>query len=193
MAVSPDIRHQAEQLREAGTSYKEISATLGISVDWCKRNLKHVVTNKTKLKSECIEELIQAATTPMGISVYDANAIIFKHYGEEVLTKQQLRKIRNDAEARNPDCLFRPAWVSASNPKQSYDSLLTYCIHIQDEVDNIVRWYTDTYPDTNGDAVRYEILKHLYPQISGESLLTRVMRNDTLVETLQNRRCIKEV
>ena len=191
MAVSPEIRKQAERMREDGIPYKEISESLNVSVDWCKRNLKNITTTQAKIKSECIEELIQSATSPTGISVYDANAIIFKHYGEEtVLTKQQLRNIRNAAERENPQCLFTPAWVSASHPKQSYDSLLTYCIHIQDEVDNIVRWYTDTYPDTNADAVRYEILKHLYPQISGESLSTRIQRNDTLVETLQNRGCI---
>ena len=40
----------AIKLREEGLSYKQISAELGCSVDWCKRNLSS--TTKNKLKEE---------------------------------------------------------------------------------------------------------------------------------------------
>lgn len=86
-----------------------------------------------------------------------------------------------------PTCLFRPAWVDATKPTESYKSMLAYADHLIDELDNVTRWYCDTYPTVNKGAVRYELMKHLFPKISGEPLTGRIMRSEVLVELLENR------
>lgn len=183
-----NLREKAESLRQKGHTYKEISQLLNgaVSVDWCKRNLKEV--KKEKLTDACIEELILKATRPEGITVYEANSIIFKHNKDKNLSKDQIKNIRKKASTSNTDCLFRPAWVSPTAPVESYKTFLAYASHLIDELDNMTRWYCDTYPNTNQGAVRYELTKHLFPKISAEPLHGRMMRTEVVIEELESRK-----
>lgn len=187
-----DVKEQAKALREQGLTYKEISSALdgAVSVDWCKRNLKAV--QKEKITDACIEELIKEATKPEGISVYEANAIIYKHNQHKALSKDAVNNLRKKAKRTNEDCVFRPAWLDPIKPQESYKTMFAYIDHLIDEVENVVRWYCDTYPLTNPSAVRYELTKYLFPKISGETLAGRTMRTEDIVETLASRN-IQEV
>jgi DNA-binding Lrp family transcriptional regulator len=171
--------------------YKEISEQLGVSVDWCKRNLKSVKKDSDIITEACVNELVSKATKPEGLTVYEANAIIFKHHKEKQLSKDQIRNIRDKAIDKNSDCIFRPPWVDATAPTKSYKSMLAYTSHMVDEMDNVVRWYCESHPTVNPHSVRYEILKHLFPKISGEPLTGRMMRNEVMVELLENRSITK--
>ena len=187
-----ELKQKAEDLRRKGLTYKEISSALdgAVSVDWCKRNLKAV--QKEKITDACIEELIKEATKPEGISVYEANAIIYKHNQHKALSKDAVSNLRKKAKRTNEDCVFRPAWLDPIKPQESYKTMFAYIDHLIDEVENVVRWYCDTYPLTNPSAVRYELTKYLFPKISGETLAGRTMRTEDIVETLASRN-IQEV
>ncbi len=187
-----DVKQKAEDLRRKGLTYKEISSALdgAVSVDWCKRNLKAV--QKEKITDACIEELIKEATKPEGISVYEANAIIYKHNQHKALSKDAVSNLRKKAKRTNEDCVFRPAWLDPVKPQESYKTMFAYIDHLINEVENVVRWYCDTYPLTNPSAVRYELTKYLFPKISGETLAGRTMRTEDIVETLASRN-IQEV
>lgn len=187
-----DVKERALELRKKGLTYKQISSALdgAISVDWCKRNLKAV--QKEKITDACIEELIKEATKPEGISVYEANAIIYKHNQHKALSKDAVSNLRKKAKRTNEDCVFRPAWLDPIKPQESYKTMFAYIHHLIDEVENVVRWYCDTYPLTNPSAVRYELTKYVFPKISGETLAGRTMRTEDIVETLASRN-IQEV
>lgn len=187
MSTVNTIKDRALDLRKKGLTYKEISSALdgAVSVDWCKRNLKDV--QKEKITDVCIEELIMKATKSEGISVYEANAIIFKHNQNKALSRDAIGNIRKKAKKTNPDCVFRPAWLDPIKPQESFKTMFAYIDHLIDETENMVRWYCDTYPLTNPSAVRYELTKYLFPKISGETLAGRTMRTEDIVETLASR------
>lgn len=185
-----DVKAEAKRLREEGNTYKQISQLLNgaVSVDWCKRSLKQVKTPVIE-DSQALLDVIELATRPEGVSVYEANGIIIQHSkacGVEI-TKDQMRQIRDKAKTRNPDCLFRPAWVSTEKPTESYKAFCAYLIHLQDEVDNITRRYCDSFPETQQSSVRYEILEYLKPSKDGESLGRRINRTEKLCEQMEER------
>lgn len=185
-----DVKAEAARLREKGHTYKEISQLLdgAISVDWCKRNLKQVRTPVVG-DSQALLDVIELAIRPEGVSVYEANGVIIKHSkakGDEV-TKDQMRQIRDKAKTRDANCLFRPAWVSTEKPTESYKAFCAYLVHLQDEVDNITRWYCDSFPETQQSSVRYELLEYLKPSKDGESLGRRINRTEKLCEQMEER------
>lgn len=183
--MTEDIKEKAISLRKEGMTYPEISSALdgAISVDWLKRNLKGVA--KGDKQDACLDELIQLATRPEGVSVYEANGVIMNHNKDNPLSKDQIRYIRTRAKVRNPDCLFRPAWISTTAPADSFQSFCAYLLHMQDEIDNLVRWYCDTYPDTSPQAVKYELLEYLKPEsrVSG-----RIDKAEKMIEVLESRK-----
>lgn len=185
--MTQDIKEKAISLRQQGLTYAEISSSLNgtVSVDWCKRNLKGVL--KPEQDDACLNELIQLATRPEGVSVYEANGVIMKHNKDKQLTKDQMRYIRTKAKAKNPNCLFRPDWVSTTRPQDSYKAFCAYVLHMQDEIDNLVRWYCEAFPDTKESSVKYELLEYLKPTKDGISLKNRIDRAELLTEEMQKR------
>lgn len=183
-----ELKQKATELRLEGKTYKQISEHLdgALSVDWCKRNLKGV--GKEKMSDACVEELVLKATRPEGVSIYEANAIIYKHNKGKRLSSDDTKKIRKKAMYADSNCLFRPAWIDATKPVESYKSLLAYVDHILDEIDYVTRQYCDTYPTVNYNAVRYEVMKYTFPKISPEPLSGRNMRFENIVEELASRR-----
>lgn len=182
-----DTKEQAEALRRQGNTYKEISQLLNgaVSVDWCKRNLKHIT--KLEQKDECIDKLIELATRPEGVSVYEANGVIMQYNKDKHLSKDQIRYIRNKAKARNNNCLFRPDWVSSEKPTDSYKAFCAYVLHMQDEIDNLIRHYCDSFPDTKPSSVKYELLSYLRPDKNSISLSKRISKAEKLTEQMQDR------
>lgn len=186
--ITTEVKEQAESLRKQGMTYPQIFDQLQgvVSVDWLKRNLKHVP--KGQQEDSCLSELIQLATRPEGVSVYEANGVIMKHNKDKRLSKDQLRYIRNKAKARNGECLFRPDWVSTSSPSDSFKAFCSYVVHMQDEIDNLVRWYCDSFPDTSPSSVKYELLEYLKPE---SKIFGRIDKAEKAVETLEQRLTLK--
>ena len=185
-----ELKAEAVRLRQIGHTYKEISQLLNgaVSVDWCKKNLKQVKTPVVK-DDQCLLDVIELAIRPEGVSVYEANGIIIRHSkaaGVDV-SKEQMRQIRDKAKTRNTECLFRPAWVSTEKPTESYKAFCSYLLHLQDEMDNIIRWYCDSFPEAQQSSVRYEILEYLKPTKDGESLSRRISRTEKLCEQMEER------
>lgn len=190
MGSKEEPKAEAIRLRQLGHTYKEISQLLNgaVSIDWCKKNLKEVKTPAVK-DDQCLLDVIELAIRPEGVSVYEANGIIIRHSkaaGVEV-SKEQMRQIRDKAKTRNTECLFRPAWVSTEKPTESYKAFCSYLLHLQDEMDNIIRWYCDSFPEAQQSSVRYEILEYLKPTKDGESLNRRISRTEKLCEQMEER------
>ena len=190
MGSKEELKAEATRLRQLGHKYKEISQLLDgkVSIDWCKKNLKEVKIPAVK-DDQCLLDVIELAIRPEGVSVYEANGIIIRHSkaaGVEV-SKEQMRQIRDKAKTRNTECLFRPAWVSAEKPTESYKAFCSYLLHLQDEMDNIIRWYCDSFPEAQQSSVRYEILEYLKPTKDGESLSRRISRTEKLCEQMEER------
>ena len=190
MESKEELKAEAARLRQLGHKYKEISQLLDgkVSIDWCKKNLKEVKTPAVK-DDQCLLDVIELAIRPEGVSVYEANGIIIRHSkaaGVDV-SKEQMRQIRDKAKTRNTECLFRPAWVSTEKPTESYKAFCSYLLHLQDEMDNIIRWYCDSFPEAQQSSVRYEILEYLKPTKDGESLSRRISRTEKLCEQMEER------
>ena len=190
MGSKEELKAEAIRLRQLGHTYKEISQLLNgkVSIDWCKKNLKEVKTPAVE-DDQCLLDVIEIAIRPEGVSVYEANGIIIRHSkaaGVEV-SKEQMRQIRDKAKTRNHECLFRPAWVSTEKPTESYKAFCSYLLHLQDEMDNVIRWYCDSFPEAQQSSVRYEILEYLKPTKDGESLSRRISRTEKLCEQMEER------
>ena len=190
MGSKEELKAEAIRLRQLGHTYKEISQLLNgkVSIDWCKKNLKEVKTPAVE-DDQCLLDVIELAIRPEGVSVYEANGIIIRHSkaaGVDV-SKEQMRQIRDKAKTRNTECLFRPAWVSTEKPTESYKAFCSYLLHLQDEMDNIIRWYCDSFPEAQQSSVRYEILEYLKPTKDGESLNRRISRTEKLCEQMEER------
>lgn len=179
---------KAISLRKEGYTYSEISSALNgaFSVDQLKRRLRGVEKG-TRLNA-CMQELISEATKPQGITVYEANGIIMKHHPDTTLTYDQLKYMRDKAKSLDTACMFRPGWIGVEHPQQSYKSFLAYVMHIQDEIDNVVRWYCDTYPTAAPQAVHKELMFYIKqgisPSINSEPLSTRISRTEQLLESI---------
>lgn len=182
-----DLKDKAIALRKGGLTYKEIVSALdgAVTVDWCKKHIKGV--KKERISDDCIRELVERASALTGITVYQANEIIFKHNKHTKLSKEALRSIRDKAKYASEKCLFRPAWIDPEKSIQSYKSMMAYSIHLLDEIDDIVRHYMDSYPSVDASAVRYELVKHVFPSITAEPLNGRIRRSELASEMLAHR------
>lgn len=176
---------EARTLRQQGKTYKQIAEETGLSVDWCKKNLKTVP--KGEVEDTCLDELIRLATRPEGVSVYEANGVIMKNNTGKNLSKDQLRYIRTKAKVKDPNSLFRPDWVSTQTPIESFKAFTAYVMHMQDEIDNLVRWYCDSFPDTNPYSVKWELLAYLRPDKDGISLSRRISNAEVITEVMEAR------
>lgn len=174
------IIDRAKQLRFEGLTYQQIADETGLSLDKCKRELKGV----KKSSDACVDELIEKSTKIGGISQYEANSIIFRHHKGIMLSKGDIKNIKNRAIYKNKDCFFRPAWIDPVSPVESYKSLMAYTDYLFDKIDEVVEMYIESYPNTNKQAVRYEIIKHVFPHINKEPLGLHIRRSEDLCERL---------
>lgn len=178
-----NIKDRAIQLRKEGRTYPEISQALGVSVDWCKKNLRGVT--KPKPTDACVEEIITLGLRPQGVTEYEATGVIFKHHTNA--SKDKVRYLKNKAK-ENKDCIIHSGWIDTMNPNQSHKSMNAIALHLMDQVDLLVEDYMGMYPSTNRWSVRHEILKLAFAnKISGEPLSYRVYKNELLAEKLEDR------
>jgi len=177
-----ELKDKAVTLKQEGRTYKQISEELGVSVDWCKRNLKGVT--KTANTNECVQEIIALGTRPQGVTEYEANGVVFKYYDNA--SKDKLRYMKNKAK-ENPNCLIHSGWIDHMNPNQSHKAINAFALHLLNELEVAVDHYLELYPNSNRWSVRYEILKLSFPKISQEPLAGRVMKNEVLAELMEER------
>lgn len=184
-----ELKEKAIALRKVGLTYAQISSALNgaVSVDWCKRNLKGIAsTARERIKPECIDEIVKLGVRPQGVLLYEANAIINKHYPEANDYKK--RYIREKAKAQDKDCIIHLGWIDHMKPNQSHKAINALAIHLIDEVDSLVDDYMSRYPNANKWSVRYEVLKLAFDRaISQESLASRIYTNELLAEMMEDR------
>lgn len=174
---------QATNLRQQGWNYKEISRKLGVSVDWCKRNLKGI---KKGVSDPLIHELIQAAIRPEGCTHYEAAGIVYKHYGEEEVSYEKIRQHKRAAVAANPNCIFRPTWMSPTDPQGCTQSMLQEVSNLWDRITDATMTLCEQYPDAPFAEVQKELLA-LLSDSSPEGTTTRCERNINTATALSNR------
>ena len=177
---------EAKKLRLEGLTYKQISESIGVSVDWCKKRLKGVKPEQKQETDVCVLELVAIASRPEGCTDYEARAVVFKYY--ENATEDKVRYIKKKAIKHDSKCLFRPSWIDTAQPTESHKALNAYATHLADEIDHLVEQYLERFPNSNKWALKYELLKlSCSSQISKEPLSKRIARNELIAEELSNR------
>lgn len=149
--ISPEKKKQAIALRKAGHTYKEISDKTGISVDWCKRNLKEV--GKTSSASAIVLNLSER---PEGVSESEIRRVSSTRGKDPNNVKKVVRR-------KNPNALFRPDWLSLEKPEDSHWSMLLFADTLHNTIQDLVNDYQREYPDTQRTAVIQEMTKLASP------------------------------
>lgn len=167
-------------LRNQGWSYKEISKKLGVSLDWCKRNLKGV---KKGVGDPLVHELIQAATRPEGCTHYEAQGIVYKHYGEEEVTYEKVRQYKRAAKNADNRCVFRPSWMSVEDPVGCNQALLQEVSNLWDRVTDATLALCEKYPDASFSSMQTEVLT-LLSQTTPEGIMARCERHEATATAL---------
>lgn len=177
------IMNTAINLRKQGWSYKDIAHKMGISVDWCKRNLKEV---KKGITSPVVHELIQAATRPEGCTHYEATGIVYKHYGEEEVSYEKVRQYKRAACTAVPSCVFRPSWMSPSDPQGCTQALMQEVSNLWDRVTESTLHLCEQYPDADFADMQRELL-HMLSGTAVEGIYTRCENHQEKATALSNR------
>lgn len=183
-----DVKERAIELRLEGKTYKQIADALEcVSVDWCKRNLKGLKPKAQGVSEEALQEVIKLATRPEGCTNYELNAVLFKYFEKGELQGDYMQGYKRRAKYRNKDCIFRPAWVSPTLPKQSQRLLYLMASDLFERFQEAVDDYTATFPDTDKRTVWMELVKISNGHLNPEGLEKRLERNNNLVHALEER------
>ena len=185
-----ELKQKATELRLEGKTYKQISEHLdgALSVDWCKRNLKGVKANTEKEDEQALAEIIKLATRPEGCTNYELRGVLFKHLTEKQLRGQYMTAYKKKAKYRNPDCLFRPGWVSTQLPKHSENLLYSMASDLFERINESVQDFTQTFPETDRKAVWMELVKLSNGFLNPEGLDKRLERNRIVVMEMEERK-----
>jgi hypothetical protein len=165
---------RAKAFRAAGKTYKQISELTGLSVDWCKKNLKVVQVKNDDL----LEELITLATRPEGCTSYEATTLIFSHRKGTPMTAEACKNIKDKAKRRNKDVLFRPAWMDTTYPIESNMTLNTLALDLSNRITEATDDYMEHYPRCSRKMVQRELVHLASGFTAPEGLKTRLERNE---------------
>lgn len=150
MAISQAVKDKAIALRLQGNTYKEISSTLDISVDWCKRNLNTV----GKQKGDWIAEAVSLATRPTGCTISELLYVL--HRNKEHIPVREARQLCMDT---NINCLFRPDWMSADRPEESVQLMYTMADEIFNCVTDRIDYLLELYPTLDRKRLQVDLLR----------------------------------
>lgn len=115
---------RAEELRNAGMSYDEISQELGCSVAWCKKNLKGV--KKDKVRGDIIETIRLKGRSASGITRGEINVLInaaFVGMSKDD-KKLEYEKLTDAARRNRKDVIIRPYWMIPTNPRGCTNTMM---------------------------------------------------------------------
>lgn len=181
--IQNDPQSTARYLREQGWKYSDIAESTGLSVDWCKRNLKGI---KKGLNDPAVNALVEAATRPQGCTHYEAVGIVYKHYGEEGVTHEKIRALKRAALKANPECLFRPSWMSPTEPVHCTKDLMLAVSDLSDRLTEASLELAQKYPDASFSAIQKELVVML-TGTSPEGILARCERIQEVATALSLR------
>lgn len=177
------MKDEALKLREEGKTYKDISEALGVSVDWCKRNLKG--TKKDHPDKPLIQALVRISTRSGGCTDKEAIAMMFKHYNDHRGgTKPNIYEIKKAVRKVAPDAIFIPSWMSMENPHSSFETLITEVNSLYEHVEDRIQEFISKYSDVDPNSLRRELCYLLFPFSSTESVTSRLERFESLLQSL---------
>lgn len=182
-----DIKEQAIELRKQGQTYTSISSLLGVSLDWCKRNLKSV--EYKKLIDPIVAQILDLAIRPEGCTNYELTGVVMKLAPELIDEKGDYmqsykRKVRN----KSTKALFRPSWMSEDKPLDSQQWLYTLANELHERINDYAQDYLDKHPEvTDRKGVTDELVKLAHGSLIPEGLSTRLSRHEATVELLIER------
>lgn len=177
------MKEKALELRDEGKTYKEISEVLGVSVDWCKRNLKG--TRKEHPDKPLIEALVRISTKPGGCSDKDAIHLMYEHYKQHRGDlKPNIYEIKKSVRRLAPNAIFLPAWMSQEYPHDSHSTLMTEVNGIYEYVEDRVQEYLNKYSNIDPNSLRRELCYLVFPFSSTESVSSRLERFENILQSL---------
>ena len=94
--LKDEVRDHAVKLRQEGSTYLQIAGQLGISVDWCKKNLK--LTETEWVKSEWIEFLEKFPANGNNCVYCFLSNDIYIYVGSSQQLQQRIYKHRRDSD-----------------------------------------------------------------------------------------------
>ena len=178
-----DLKQRATELRQQGLTYPEISNELGVSVDWCKRNLK--VVRQEKQDGPALEEIITLAVRPEGCTNYELKGILYKYQIE--LKGDYMTSYKRKAKTRNKDCIFRPGWMPTSEPKLGVHRMNTLASDLFERIQESVTDYLHEFPEVDRKSVTRELVKLANGWVLPEQLETRLERNASIAQEIEDR------
>ena len=126
--VSDSTKQSAIELRKQGKTYQEISQELTLSLDWCKRNLKDVLSEE----KERFQKLYQKGKSTRGVSRTE----VFSELELGSKKDKEQQKLMNSAVKRirsnNKDNIVRPDWMIPSLARFCTDSIVSLSMDIEE-------------------------------------------------------------
>lgn len=182
-----DLKQRAIELRRKGLTYQEISSALdgALSVDQCKRLLKGV--KKEKTNDPALEEIITLAVRPEGCTNYELTGVLYKYQVE--LKGDYMTSYKRKAKTRNKECLFRPGWMPATQPKLSVQRMNMMASDLFERIQENVNEFLFEFPEADRKSVVNELVKISNGWLLPESLEARLERNATIAQELEERNC----
>jgi hypothetical protein len=206
--ITEEQMMHALNLRLAGSTYPKISKTLGISVDWCKRNLKDVVTIQS-IESIIRSDISALALRPEG-ATFDECVQVFRKHGIE--SRQDYKrsyydiysKVKKSLMRGDENHLFRREWMRSDNPRKSYKIISKIALEVMNCIGDCTdEFMNEIYPDCYDDqiirnSIKYELKALVFGTPQGfnynewlddqaEKLANRVQGNEK--ETLERPQC----
>lgn len=202
-AVDQQVALKAERLRKKGYTYKDIVEALegSVSLDWCKRMLKHVKEDTPESRSK--EEIYALAVRPEGVTYTECCEVLVSNgvcsvveheeNGEDT-TYTVYKKIKDSLKSKyKNEVLFRPMWMREDDSLLSIKVLNILADGLNQRFEESVDSYMeDVFPDKYNDSsirksLAHELAMIAIPFKSAEGVLNRCARNTTIAEMLQER------
>lgn len=188
-------KQRAQQMREAGHTYKHIAQTIGCSEDWCKRNLSTVVKN-TKEK-EMLAQTISIAQSKDGITNQQIRNVIRSFYPttfskeDKLLEDKMFNKLKSQLR-KEEGCLVRPYWMQPHKANESFIALMQSTKLVSDRIEEEVAYFIDLFDLDNSytNSVRWAIVSLTYAGSkfgTGTDAQSTIDNFERLVYELQNR------
>lgn len=129
--IPSQTKEEAVALRQQGKTYAEISEQVGVSLDWCKRNLKSV-RQEEKLKFEALYAKGKSST---GVSRTE----VFNTLNLSAQDKSQHNKLLSSAvkriRANNKENIVRPDWMIPTAARFCTDTIVGLSMDIEERCD----------------------------------------------------------
>lgn len=201
--VNQQSIEQATSLRKLGKQYKEIVEVVGngITIDWCKRNLKSVVEDSPESNAKA--EILRLALLPEGTTYSECCGVLLKfgvckkEINEEDDAEDTMyavyQRLKYSIKLKNKEAVFRPMWMNPTDSMNCINDMVLFADELFSRFQGYVDDYMDRrFPDNFNDvgirkSVEHELASLGIPFKTKESILSRCDRNTDLALKLRNR------